>query len=406
MEKITVDKRLYRINGVVKNYDWGGSSFIPAVTGIEPKGLPLAEYWLGAHPSSPSMIGEDVNVSGLDEWIQRDPAKYLGTKLSKEGRLPFLLKLLDVKVMLSIQVHPNKEMAEKCFSEENEKGVPIDSPHRNYKDANHKPELMVAMSDEFWLLHGFRNEKSMHEILASIPELKFLAEVFKKGSYKALYKVVMEMLQSEVNERLHPLLERIIPLYEKGALEKSNPGFWAARAALTFGGNGNIDRGIFSIYLFNLVRLEKGEAIFQDAGVPHAYLEGWNVEIMASSDNVLRGGLTSKHIDVKELLKHVKCEATEVKVIKGELKDKERVYDTPAPDFALSCIGLKKGEEIKMKEKSATVYLLAEGRVRVRTGEEILLLEKGRNSAIAFPGAEITLAADSDAMIFRAGAKG
>src|SRR5690606_10034604 len=115
-----------------------------------------------------------------------------------------------------------------------------------------------------------------------------------------------------------------------------NPDFWAARAALTFEENGNIDRGIFSIYLFNLVRLKNGEAIFQDAGVPHAYLEGWNVEIMASSDNVLRGGLTSKHIDVKELLKHVKCEATEVKVIMGDLKGKERIYETPAPDFALT----------------------------------------------------------------------
>src|SRR5690606_35353075 len=284
MEKITVYKRISRINGVVKNYDWGGSSFIPAVTGIETKGLPIAEYWLGAHPSSPSLIGEDVNVSGLDEWIRRDPSKYLGKKLSKEGRLPFLLKLLDVQDMLSIQVHPNKEMAEKCFREENEKGVPIDSPQRNYKDANHKPELMVAMSDEFWLLHGFRNERSMREILLSVAELKFLLDVFEEGSYASLYQMVMEMPQSEVNERLQPLLDRIIPLYAKGSLKTSNPDFWAARAALTFEENGNIDRGMVTIYLFNLVRLKNGEAIFQDAGVPHAYLEGWNVEIMASSD--------------------------------------------------------------------------------------------------------------------------
>ncbi len=125
------------------------------------------------------------------------------------------------------------------------------------------------------------------------------------------------MPQDEVNKHLQSLLDRIIPLYNTGKLKRSQEDFWAARAAQTFSQGKNIDRGIFSVYLFNLVGLQKGQAIFQDAGVPHAYLEGQNIEIMASSDNVLRGGLTTKHIDVKELLKHVKCEPTNPNILNG-----------------------------------------------------------------------------------------
>src|SRR5204863_6271059 len=127
------------------------------------------------------------------------------------------------------------------------------------------------------------------------------------------------------------------PIYNKGDHDKDDEDYWAAKAALTFSRNENIDRGIFSIYFFNLVHLKRGEGIFQDAGVPHAYLEGKNVELMANSDNVLRGGLTSKHIDVKELLKHVKCEPTYVNILYGEkINGIEKVYKTPTPDFQIS----------------------------------------------------------------------
>jgi len=150
---------------------------------------------------------------------------------------------------------------------------------------------MLALS-EFWLLHGFKPAEELERTLQAIPELAFLTPVFTKGGYQELYKTVMELPQAEVNRILQPLLDRIIPAYREGKLSQNDEHFWAARAADTYNEPGRIDRGIFSIYLFNLLNLHPGEAIFQAAGLPHAYLEGQNVEIMANSDNVLRGGLT------------------------------------------------------------------------------------------------------------------
>ncbi len=218
-------KKIFRIKGTIKQYDWGGKTFIPQLLNEQNTGKrPYAEYWLG---------------NNLDERF---------------GKVPYLLKVLDVEKMLSIQVHPTKDVARKKFREENEKGIPLDAPHRNYKDENHKPELLSPLSD-FYLLHGFKPADAMVKILLAVPELNFLADVFGGGDYKALYTSVMTMPQAEVNQRLRPLIDRIIPLYNEGKLSKNDEHFWAARAAVTFNANGNIDRGIFSIYLFNVVKL-------------------------------------------------------------------------------------------------------------------------------------------------------
>lgn len=402
MEKINEDKHLYRLKGVVQHYDWGGDRFIPQVTGIRPDGRPMAEYWLGAHPSAPSVLSSNGEECRLDAWIAGDPQRFLGAAVAKRfGRLPYLLKLLDVKDMLSIQVHPSKKQAEIEFRRENEAGVPLDARWRNYRDDNHKPELMVAMS-EFWLLHGFKPAVALRERLQSVPELEFLLPLFEKGSYEAVYRTVMEMPVQEVNDRLKPLVKRILPLYVEEKIQRSSEDFWAARAALNFANNGQYDRGIFSIYLFNLVKLEEGEGVFQDAGVPHAYLEGWNVEIMANSDNVLRGGLTTKHIDVKELLKHTRCEPTEVIIDRGIVRGSGHIYPTPAPDFELSSLRLKKGEEMTLDPSTADILLLLSGRVRLAGKNEIIALAAGQPAAVIFPGEEISISAEEDCLLFRA----
>ncbi len=248
---------------------------------------------------------------------------------------------------------------------ENEKGIALAAPHRNYKDDNHKPELMLALS-EFWLLHGFKPEEELMSILVTVPELKFLQSVYSAEGYKGLYKTVMEMPQQEVNTALKPLLDRILPLYKKQQLRPQEEHFWAARAALTYNEGEKIDRGIFSIYFFNLLNLHPGEAIFQDAGLPHAYLEGQNVEIMANSDNVLRGGLTPKHVDVPELLKHVRFEATHPHIIReNDTPGHITVYRTPAPDFELNRISLLAGEEVTMQSHSVGIFLVLQGKVQV-----------------------------------------
>jgi mannose-6-phosphate isomerase len=378
---------LFKIKGVVQHYSWGGYEFIPALLGIDNAGQqPFAEYWLGAHPNHPSTI-EGTEVS-LSELIREQPGKVLGTSVSKHfSSLPFLFKILDVRQMLSIQVHPSKESAIKEFALENEKGIPVNAPHRNYKDENHKPELMVALGD-FWLLHGFKNEIRLKEILQAKPEFHFLLSIFGENNYKALYEAVMTMEQEKVDAILSPLLQPLLPMYESGQLQKSSEDFWAARAVSTFCKDGHYDRGIFSIYFFNLIHLKKGEGIFQPQGMPHAYLEGQNVEVMANSDNVLRAGLTDKHIDVKELLKHVDFKATIPAVLPAE-NDFAVTYNSPAQEFELHAYQFKGQKEI-ISSQSPEIWFLLSGTARVTAKEETIEMKRGE-AVFLGSGEEVTI---------------
>jgi mannose-6-phosphate isomerase, class I len=389
---------LYKLKGVVQHYSWGGYSFIPNLLGkSNPDHQPFAEYWLGAHPNYSAEI-ENGQIKTLEQLIRINPEVVLGTSLSKFRGLPYLLKVLDVRQMLSIQVHPNKSSAKFGFEEENKRGVPVNAPHRNYKDENHKPEMMVALGD-FWLLHGFKSEEKIKIILKSKPEFNFLLPVFEKESYKGLYQKIMEMDQEEVNKILQPVLDKIIPLYEQSRLEKNDEDFWAARAAISFCKDNNYDRGIFSIYLFNLLHLNKGEAVFQPEGMPHAYLEGQNVEVMANSDNVLRAGLTDKHIDVKELMRHIKFQETVPEIINPSTGQK-RVYYSEAEEFELSQYNLKAGEQLSIHSKTAEIYLLLKGMIEVHGQKDVLGLKQGEAMVmIAHKKAKIKAGADS--IIFR-----
>ena len=359
-----VKNKVFKLEGKLQHYEWGGISFLSQLLQISNPGqIPFAEYWMGAHQqASATLITEQDQKIMLNQYINAFPDQTIGMPtMNRFGRLPYLLKILDVKDMLSIQVHPTKKNAEIEFETENKKGVSIQEPHRNYKDDNHKPELMYALS-EFWLLHGFKCAKLLLATLERVPELSWLIPFFTTGNYESMYRVVMEMEQQRIDELLRPLLQRIIPSYRENRLEKSNEDFWAARAAITFNKGNHIDRGIFSIYFFNLVNLHPGEAIFQDAGLPHAYLEGQNIEIMANSDNVLRGGLTPKHIDVMELMKHISFVETIPSPMEGRrISDHEMVFPTPAPDFELSMIRLQKGNTMLTIAKGAEIYFLLEG---------------------------------------------
>lgn len=378
---------IYPLKGVVKYFDWGGTRLIPALLNTDnTAGRPFAEYWMGTHPLGHSIVDTSFGDQPL---------------VSLTGPLPFLLKVLDVKDMLSIQVHPSKAAAEIEFARENAEGIPLDSPQRNYKDANHKPELMVALGG-FWLLHGFKPAEELVYTLMNVVELRELLPVFNESGYGGLYKHIMDMPQAEVNRILQPLLDNLSSIYADSEPDRYDEDFWVARAAKKFAREGKIDRGIFSIYLFNLVHLKKGEGIFQDDGVPHAYLEGQNVEIMANSDNVLRGGLTTKHIDVKELLKHVKCEATYPEVLIGEqLREHLVRYPVPVPDFQLEKIELSAGENFSNTAIDPEVLLLTEGEVMVN--ETGLLLQPGQPAAAVLPGTVYNLTGiASSSVIFRA----
>lgn len=363
------------IEGIIQYYDWGGQHFLSQLT-ARPKVndlQPWAELWLGAHPKGPATI-IDSKV-GLDEYIAQNPSGILGKEADNwQYRLPYLLKVLDVQKMLSIQVHPTKLAALAGFEREEAAGIPRSAPNRNYRDDNHKPELGLALTD-FYLLHGFKSEQAIQETLDTVSGWETLKKPFETGGVADLYAYVMEAEQAEINTLLTPLANRLNSLgsdssndTEEQSTNKLKADFWATRAFQQYTNAGDFDRGIFSIYWFNLVHLKRGEAIFQAAGIPHAYLEGACIELMANSDNVLRGGLTPKHIDVAELMKHLSFEAVMPNVLKPYSKGDWQVFQTPVDDFELSERILKRGECLDAQDEVATIYFVLDGQLDMKSG--------------------------------------
>lgn len=392
--------KVFALEGKVQHYQWGGFTYLPALLSKEnARQQPFAEYWLGAHVQAPAVI---TGGSDLHRLLADNPSLLGAAVAARFGQLPYLLKILDVKDMLSIQLHPTRPEAVKGFAAENAAGIPLSASHRNYKDDNHKPEVMAALGD-FYLLHGFRPVASLKQVLQAEPALNFLLPVFGEGDYQRLYGTVMEMPQAMVNDHLQPLLNRIIPLYQAGVLSKHDPGFWAARAALTFNQGSTVDRGIFSVYLLNLVHLKKGEGIFQDAGILHAYLEGQNVELMANSDNVLRGGLTPKHIDVPELMKHVRFEpVVPAPLAPKALNSHESAYETPAPDFELRAIRLGKEDAYRIESSTTDILIVLHGDL-VAKEDELPGIECSRGDGLVMlAGARLQLQSAEGALVFRA----
>jgi mannose-6-phosphate isomerase len=372
---------VYKLKGKVLNYAWGGSSFLPGLLHIaNPEHKPFAEYWMGAHPLAPSeLVTAEGNLS-LYTLIKEYPEKFLSDKaLTRFEELPYLFKVQDVKDILSIQVHPNKTEAEKGFEREEAAGVPVNAPYRNYKDKNHKPEVMVALS-EFWLLHGFKALPAIDQTLENVPEFNILLPFFRKEGLKALYRFVMEMDQADVNVMLTNLIKREIRKKNDGELTKEMPGWWVVKLFQDKKEIGNIDRAVFSIYFFNIVKVNPGEAVFQSAGIPHAYMEGQCVELMANSDNVLRAGLTPKHIDVPELIKHTVFESIVPNVMQGEaVLPGEKIYPCPVPDFGIARIELEAGGAYETKANSLELLVVTDGGVLINNS---LVLKRGEAVAV------------------------
>lgn len=398
-------QQLYPIKGVVQDYAWGGIAFIPNLLGIHNTAQKkYAELWMGTHHRGTATLENDPQNRNLKELISENPSTILGKKVITTfgEKLPFLFKVLAVKKMLSIQVHPTKTSAIIGFEKENKAGISITAFHRNYKDDNHKPEVMVALTD-FWLLHGFKSIEDIETVLVEVPELQSLQQHFTTKSIFHLYKMVMEIPQAEVNQLLSPLQKRLSNAFENGELNMSQADYWAALAFKDYTRNGHFDRGIFSIYLFNLVHLKKGQGIFQDAGIPHAYLEGVNMELMANSDNVFRGGLTPKHVDVPELLQHMVFEPIIPQILHGkQISELERVYKTPAPDFELSTIHIKKKQVYKInKNRTPEILIVMEGKVEVKNINQTFSRKKGEIFFV-IPESQYELATKKEAVLFKA----
>lgn len=374
-------QKAYKLHGVHRHYDWGGTQFIPhlmKVNNVDQK--PFAEYWMGAHSSAPASIETQQGLQSIHTL----------------GTIPYLFKVLDVAKMLSIQVHPSKANAAIGYALEEKAGIPLDAPHRNYKDQNHKPEVMVALSD-FWLLHGFLAPELLKARLHQFESFHSLKEIFGEDNYQSLYSHFMQLSTEDSDKILSPLLKEALELVTAGKVDKSHPHFWAHKYYNGMVPGKNIDKGIFSIYILNIVHVKKYQGVFQGAGLLHAYLEGQNIELMANSDNVLRGGLTPKHIDIDELLKHVQFIPTFPKVLMGDpINTIETLYPCPVSDFGLSKLALKQAEAYTIKAVQLEMLLVVEGDVLI----DNLPYHAGEVALVA-AGAEVELLANSPSVLFK-----
>jgi mannose-6-phosphate isomerase len=346
-----------RLDNTVRPYAWGSTTAIPRLLGVEPTGEPQAEMWMGAHPGAPSR----TERGPLNEVVAEDPEKELGrAAVARFGpRLPFLLKLLAAGAPLSLQVHPDLEQAREGYEDEERRGVPIDAPHRNYKDANHKPELICALT-EFDGLCGFRAPEETAELLAAldIDSLKPYVDLLRAHPEDAaLREVLTAVLSADPDDMARTVTETTAACARLG-------GAYAPYADLAHHYPG--DPGVVAAMLLNHVRLQPGEALFLGAGIPHAYLNGLGVEIMANSDNVLRCGLTPKHVDVPELLRVVRFEAGDPGVLRPEASpDGEEVYATPIDEFRLSRYVVAEGADPRdLTRATPQILLCTSGSVR------------------------------------------
>lgn len=331
------------ITNTPRPYAWGSETAIADLFGRAPSGFPEAELWLGAHPGSPSRILEPGKTGGatdLAQWIAADAQAALGG-LAESARLPFLLKLLAAGGPLSLQAHPTAQQAREGFRLENEAGVPLDSPTRNYKDAFPKPELIYALSERFEALCGFRPLAQFREILGELqaaaeardPELGGpIADLIEKSEADDALPALVEWL-GHGGDAVEVLVETVTVL--AGHLEggRYRAEFDTVRElAAHYAG----DPGIVISLLLNHVTLSRGEVLSLPAGNIHAYLSGLGVELMTASDNVLRGGLTPKHVDVAELLSVLDFQVLPVPYLAPRSPEPGvSIFQPEAPEFTL-----------------------------------------------------------------------
>jgi mannose-6-phosphate isomerase len=379
---------VFRLRNTIQDYPWGSRSAIPGLLGrTSPADKPQAELWMGAHPKAPSrvLLPQGYELS-LAELIARDPPAVLGAAVAEKfaGRLPFLFKVLAAARPLSIQAHPNLEQAREGFRRENEQGIPLDAFQRNYRDDNHKPEVISALTP-FWALNGFRRIPEMIDLLRSVGFSsigKQLAAFDRDPSGAGLKTFFASLMRLDRRTRERAIQEalawaearpgrdesdRLQPGRQAG--EPHRPGDssaiagWLLRLAELYPG----DIGVLSPLLLNLLLLQPGDTMFLEAGVLHAYLEGTGIELMANSDNVIRGGLTPKHVDVEELLAILRFQGRPVQLAaSSEAVPGQRVFHTPVREFRLTEIHVHPKQPYRNSGRGSIelmIILRGEGRI-------------------------------------------
>lgn len=384
------------LDPVLQSYPWGSRTHLARITGADaPTSKPWAELWFGAH----ALASATVAGTPLDELIAQDPAAALGCAIDTDnGRLPFLLKLLAADEPLSLQAHPTLAEAQEGFARENAEGIPATAHFRNYRDNNHKPELIVALTT-FDALAGFRPVERTKELLAAlaVPEfdhyMGLLDAADDESALRALFTTWLTLPQDVLDELVEAVAAKCAD-YSGDDEEFSRVAETTCELARKYPG----DPGVLGSMLLNRLRLQPGEAIYLGAGQLHAYLNGMGVEIMANSDNVLRGGLTSKHVDVVELLRVLSFRPLPDPVLQSRLTDDGwNDYDAPVREFRLRSRDLEPGEHVLLDEESATVVLSTAGTVALRHDDSVVEVPSGHAAWVpAVDAVDIELTARQD----------
>jgi mannose-6-phosphate isomerase len=370
---------MYLLHNQIMPYAWGSSHAIAELLG-RPASGPEAELWLGAHPQAPSRV--PAHQATLAALIAASPSRELGAQVAAAFavKLPFLTKVLAAAAPLSLQAHPSKAQAAAGFARENALGISLNAANRNYRDDNHKPELICALTP-FRALCGFRNLHATHAWMNALGIATvgpFASRVFAANTPEDLRQLLVDCLHKPTSWQPESVAEIV------AAAARCTEVAWR-RECVTLVALGTAypnDAGILVAALLNVVELDPGEAIYLPAGNLHAYLDGVGIEIMASSDNVLRGGLTPKHVDCAELASVLRFETNPVEVMRGTRSfDGETTYTTPAREFQLSRIEL--AGELQRNAHGPEVVLVTDGACELRRGDDVIVLARGQSAFIA-----------------------
>lgn len=397
-------KQVLVLENRIKRYAWGSPTAISDLLGKPPPGDPEAELWIGAHPTGPSLArtagGEHPEGKHpLDQLIARHPEEILGRETAARfgPALPFLFKVLAAAEPLSIQAHPPLAQAREGFARENEAGIPVDAPHRSYRDANHKPELIVALT-EFWALKGFRPVVELVQLLDGFGslliegELDALRRLGTDEALKRLFEAVFTL-----DRQSQAALAGAVAAHAGQAAGKGRIWEWIGRLDSLHPG----DVGLVAALLLNLVRLAPGEGLYLAPGEPHAYLGGTGIEVMANSDNVLRGGLTAKHADVQGMMAALTFAGGPAAVIAPrDNAPGEKIYPTPAEEFALSEIRVGSDRWSSGPLRSVEVLLCVEGEGILSSGSGDQM-PVGQGVSLLIPASIGEYAIEGEARFFR-----
>ncbi|MEY9877391.1 mannose-6-phosphate isomerase [Streptacidiphilus sp. MAP12-33] len=395
-----------RLENIVRPYAWGSRTAIAGLLGVEPSGEPQAELWMGAHPGAPSDVDRGDGAVSLDTVIAQDPKGELGAAaVEKFGlSLPFLFKVLAAGEPLSVQVHPDLGQARAGFAAEEAAGVPLDARERNYRDANHKPEMLCAL-EEFTGVCGFRapvETAALLERLGVAGLAPVVAVLRTEPEAEALREALTWVLTLDTDSVVALVGETRDALLRVAGEACDRADEVMLRDYASLAEYYPADPGLLSALLLNHVVLGPGEAVYLGAGVPHAYFRGLGVELMANSDNVLRAGLTPKHIDVPELLRVVEFRATDPAVVVPRAvvgHPGEELYPAPIEEFRLSRYG---SGSWPLPTDTPQIVLCTQGRVVLTdvVGGE-LTLDRGQSCFIAADSPAVTVTGE-ESTLFRA----